>query len=100
MRWFGHVKRIAANKLLTKVLHCNIKGKRNRGRQPKIRDRQYKGRSESEEYGHQGCSGGDSGQREVEMDCTASLSANLTDEKQNKEEFFTLVWHEDMWVSE
>jgi len=33
--WFGHVKTVDANRLPTKVLHCNIKGKRNRGRQPK-----------------------------------------------------------------
>ena len=35
-------------------------------------DRQYKGRSVSEVYGQQGCSGGDSGQREVETDRTTS----------------------------
>ena len=35
-------------------------------------DRQYKGRSVSEAYGQQGCSGGDSGQREVETNRTTS----------------------------
>jgi len=80
-----------ANRLPTKVLRCNIKGKRNRGRQPKNMDRQYKGRSESEEYGHQICSGGDSGQREVVTDCTTSSSANLTDEKQEEATLFDHV---------
>ena len=46
--------------------------------------RQHKGRSESEEYGQQGCSVDDSGQREVETDCTTSLSASH--EKQEKQE--------------
>ena len=45
-------------------------------------DRQYKGRSEREEHGHQSCSGGDSGQTAVEMDHTTSSSANRTDKKQ------------------
>jgi len=39
--------------------------------------------SESDDCGHQGCSGGDWGQREVAMDrTTSSTPANLTDEKQ------------------
>ena len=36
LRWFGHVRRMDANRLLTKVMSCNVKGKRNRGRQPNI----------------------------------------------------------------
>jgi len=43
-------------------------------------DRKHKRRSEREEYGRQGCSGGDSGQqREVETHRTTSSTANLTD---------------------
>ena len=37
LRWFGHVKRMDTNRSLTKVTECNVKSKRNRGKQPKCR---------------------------------------------------------------
>jgi len=48
------------------------------------------GRQESEECGHEGCSRGDFGQREVETDRKTSSSANLTDEKQEEVSVWTL----------
>jgi len=67
------VKRMNENRLPTKVLYCSTEDKRTEADDQNM-DRQYKSRSESKEYGHEGCSGGDWGQREVERDRTTSLS--------------------------
>jgi len=68
------VKRMNENRLPTKVLYCSTEDKRTEADDQNM-DRQYKWRSESKEYGHEGCSGGDWGHREVERDRTTSLSA-------------------------
>ena len=58
----------------TKVLHCNSKGKRNGGRQTKMWIDNIKEDLKVRK------------QREVEMDCTTSLSANLMGEKQDEKQ--------------
>ena len=73
-----------ANRLRTEVLHCNINGRRNRGRQTKSSDRRYKGRSEREGYGREGCSGGDWGHREVETDRIYDLIVGKPDERETR----------------
>jgi len=53
---FGYVKRMDGNRLPTKVLHCNVGGKRNRGRRLKTWINNIKGRFKYHEYRHAGCS--------------------------------------------
>jgi len=55
-----------ANRLPTRVLHCNIKGKRNKGKQPEPWIDNIKEDLKARD-GHHGQSRGDSAQREMEM---------------------------------
>ena len=77
---------MGGNRLPTKVMHCNVKGKGNTGRQPKTWTDNIKEDPKERNMDIKAAySGGDSRQRDVETDRTTSSSVTLMDKKQQKE---------------